>query len=44
MLSVRAGYSKRLHASGVMEITASGRGAEALCGWVGELLSAAVHG
>jgi hypothetical protein len=38
MFAVRAGYSKRLHPSGVMEITATGRGAEALCEWVAELL------
>jgi len=40
MMSLRAGYSKRLHPSGVMEITATGRGIEALCGWVAGLLTA----
>jgi hypothetical protein len=38
MLAVRAGYTKRLHPSGVMEVTASGRGEDALCEWVAELL------
>jgi hypothetical protein len=40
MLAARAGYSKRLHPSGVMEITATGRGADALCEWVTQLLKA----
>ena len=38
MLAVRAGYTKRMHANGVMEINATGRGGEALCEWVAELL------
>ncbi len=44
MLAVRAGYSKRLHSSGVMEITASGRGADALREWVAALLKSARAG
>ena len=43
MLTVRAGYTKRMHASGVMEVTGSGRGGEALCEWVAELLTERGH-
>jgi hypothetical protein len=41
MLAVRAGYAKRLHPSGVMEVTATGRGADALREWVVDLVKAA---
>jgi hypothetical protein len=40
MVTVRAGYSKRVHASGVMEVTASLRGVEAMCAFVASLLAA----
>ena len=38
ILTVRAGYTKRMHATGVMEVNSTGRGAEALGAWVAELL------
>ena len=33
MLTVRARYTKRMHATGVMAVNAAGRGAETLCAW-----------
>jgi hypothetical protein len=43
MLAARAGYTKRMHSTGAMEVNAAGRGAEALCAWIAELLTTRDH-
>ena len=40
MLSARAGYTKRVHASGVIEISVTERAVEPLCAWIADTVNA----
>ena len=41
MLAAHAGYTKRVNASGVIEISVTERAAEPLCAWIADALRAA---